>query len=200
LRKEFCLEALRLGLLLTEFHATDQPKTNALIALMCFHASRFDARQSDNKSFILYQQQDEKLWNKDLIEKGRHFLDLSAEGKTISSYHLEAGIAFWHCRKEDTKEKWENILQLYNLLLQINYSPTVALNRTYALYKAKGNKIALVEANKLNLTNNHFYFVLLGELYTGIDKEKAKQNFLKAIALARTETDKLTIRNKIDCL
>lgn len=200
LRKEFCLEALRLGLLLTEFHATDQPRTNALIALMCFHASRFDARQADDKSFILYQHQDEKLWNKDLIEKGQYFLDLSAEGNEISSYHLEAGIAFWHCKKEDSKEKWENILQLYNLLLQTNYSPTVALNRTYALYKAKGNKIALIEANKLNLTNNHFYFVLLGELYTDIDREKAKQYFVQAIALARTETDKVTIQDKIDCL
>lgn len=200
LRKEFCLEAVRLGLLLTEFSATNQPKTNALIALMCFHASRFEARQSNNENFILYEHQDEKLWNKDLIRKGKYFLDLSAEGKEVSSYHLEAGIAFWHCQKEDTEEKWENILQLYNLLLQINYSPSVALNRTYALYKAKGNKVALAEANKLNLTNNHFYFVLLGELYTDIDKDKAKQNFLQAIALARTETDKLTILHKIDCL
>ncbi|MEO6868676.1 MAG: DUF6596 domain-containing protein, partial [Ginsengibacter sp.] len=192
LRKDFCLEAMRLGIMLTEYKKTNQPKTNALMALMCFHASRFNARQSDTNYFILYDQQDENLWNKELLNKGDYFLELSAKGNEISSYHLEAGIAFWHCQKEDTKEKWDNILEHYNLLLQINYSPVVALNRTYALYKANGKNKALIEAEKLQLTNNHFYFTLLGELYTGIDNKKALLNFQKAISLAKTATDKQT--------
>ena len=50
------------------------------------------------------------------------------------------------------------------------------------------------------LTGNHFYFVLLGELYTGIDNVKAKQNFQQALALAKTITDKQTIQKKIDNL
>jgi hypothetical protein len=37
--------------------------------------------------------------------------------------HAIARISYWHCMKEDTKEKWQDILQLYNLLLQIDYSP-----------------------------------------------------------------------------
>ncbi len=198
LRKDFCLEALRLGTMLTEFRHTNQPKTNALISLMSFHASRFDARQNDNNYFVLYEHQDESLWNKELINQGKHFLDLSAEGSEMSSYHLEAAIAFWHCEKKETEEKWENILQYYNLLLQINYSPSVALNRTYALYKARGKKTALIEAEKLQLTNNHFYFTLLGELYTGIDNIKAKTNFQRAFTLAKTQTDRQTLQNKID--
>ncbi len=198
LRKDFCLEALRLGIMLTEFSHTNQPKTNALIALMCFHASRFDARQSDNNDFVLYEHQDESLWNKELINQGKHFLDLSAEGSEMSSYHLEAVIAFWHCQKEETEEKLENILQNYNLLLQINYSPSVALNRTYALYKARGKKTALIEAEKLQLGQSHFYFTLLGELYTNIDNIKAKANLQMAFSLAKTETDRQTIQNKID--
>ncbi len=123
LRKDLCFEALHLGLLLNEFERTNQPKTNALLALMCFHASRFNARQSEGGHFILYEHQDESLWDKELIEKGKFFLNAAAEGNEISSYHLEAGIAFWHCQKEDSEEKWESILQHYNLLLQINYSP-----------------------------------------------------------------------------
>jgi RNA polymerase sigma-70 factor (ECF subfamily) len=193
LRKELCFEALHLGLLLTEFERTNQPKTNALLALMCFHASRFDARQSEGNHFILYKDQDESLWDKELIEKGKFFLDAAARGNKISSYHLEAGIAFWHCQKEDTEEKWENILQHYNLLLQINYSPIVDLNRTYALYKSRGKQTALAEAEKLQLTNNHFYFTLLGELYSGVDNKKAIKNFQTAISLARTETEKENI-------
>ena len=93
LRKDLCLEALRLALLLTEYERTNLPATNALIALMCFHSSRFEARTTDKDSLVLYEQQDEKLWNRELINQGIHFLDLSVRGNELSTYHLEARIA-----------------------------------------------------------------------------------------------------------
>ena len=197
LRKDFCMEAIRLGLLLIEYSKTNLPKTNALVALMSFHASRLDARQTADNDIILYDEQDENLWDQELIEQGTYFLNLSARGDKLTSYHLEAGIAFWNCQKEDTREKRESILHHYNLLLEINYSPGVALNRIYALYKARGKKIALVEAEKLNLPNNHFYFTLLGELHAGNDNEKAKANFEKALSIAKTENERLIIKLKM---
>lgn len=207
LRKGLCLEALRLGIMLSEFESTNQPKTNALIALMCFHSSRFKARQTSEDDFVLYENQNEEFWDKDLINQGLHFLNLSAQGNEISSYHLEAKIAHLHCIKEDTQEKWEEILQLYNQLLLINYSPSVALHRTFALYKAyaclrdrQGKKEALIEALKLKLENNHFYFLVLGELYTGIDNKKAIENFQTALDLAKTQTEKQGIQEKISRL
>jgi RNA polymerase sigma-70 factor (ECF subfamily) len=203
LRKDLCFEAMRLGLMLAEYERTNRPKTNALIALMCFHASRFSARQTSDageSGLILYEQQNEALWDKELVNQGIHFLSLSAQGNEISSYHLEARIAYWHCMKEDTKEKWEDILHWYDQLLLVNYSPSVALNRTFALYKAKGPQAALVEAEKLKLENNHFYFILLGELYKNIDNQKAKFNFHKAYALAKTQTEKQGIQEEIDKL
>jgi RNA polymerase sigma-70 factor (ECF subfamily) len=207
LRKDLCLEALRLGLLLTENEKTNLPKTNALIALMSFHSSRFEARQSGEFPFILYEQQNKELWNQELINKGIHFLKLSIKGDEISSYHLEAKIASWHCIKEDTehtcytsREKWEDILRLYDQLLAINYSPSAALNRAFAFYKVHGKQSALIETEKLRLENNHFYFVLLGELYKNIDNDKAKSNLEKAYLLARTDTEKQAIKEKIKSL
>ena len=200
LRKDLCFEALHLALLLTQFSKTNQPRTNALIALMYFHASRFEARQNGNNYAILYEDQDESLWDQDLIGQGRYFLDLSARGNEVSPYHSEAGIVFWNCQKEETREKWENILQHYNLLLQMNYSPIVALNRTYALYKARGRQAAITEAEKLSLTNNHFYFTLLGELYAGFDKDKVMTHFQEALSLAKTPTDKQSIQKKMSSL
>jgi RNA polymerase sigma-70 factor (ECF subfamily) len=198
LREDLCFEAMRLGLMLAEYERTNRPKTNALMALMCFHASRFNARQNDEDPFILYEQQNEELWNKELINQGMHFLSLSAQGDEVSSYHLEARIASWHCLKEDAKEKWEDILRLYDQLLLVNYSPSVALNRIFAIYKVKGQPAALAEAQKLKLENNHFYFILLGELYKNLDNEKSKFNFQKAFALAKTETEKQGIQEKIN--
>jgi RNA polymerase sigma-70 factor (ECF subfamily) len=200
LRKDFCVEAMRLGMMLIEYEKTNLPKTNALLALMSFHASRFTARQAGSDSMVRYEEQDPALWDTALINQGIEFLNLSAQGNEISSYHLEAGIAYWHCIKEDTKEKWEAILRLYDQLLLINYSSGVALNRLYALYKVKGKQQALAEATALQLANNHFYFLMLGELYKGIDNSKAKDNFQKAYDLAKTQTEKQGIQEKIDSL
>ena len=198
LREDLCQEAMRLTHLLIENELTNQPTVNALFSLMCFHASRFAARKNENGEIILYQDQDETLWDDELIAKGAYFLHQASQGNKLSKYHIEASIAYWHTIKQDTKEKWENILQLYNRLLQIAYSPVAALNRTYALAKANGKQEAITEAEKLNLADNHFYFTLLGELYTDLDNKKAKQHFQKALTLAKTHTDKQTIQKKID--
>jgi predicted RNA polymerase sigma factor len=200
LRKDLCLEAMHLCHMLIENKQTNKPKVNALLALMCFHASRFEARVGENGEMVLYDDQDPSLWNTGLINKGGYFLKLAATGNNVSRYHLEASIAYWHTQKEDTVEKWENILQLHNHLLQLQYSPIVALNRTYALAKARGKDEAIAQAEQLRLSNNHFYFLLLGELYTGVDREKAIVNFRKALALARTPAEKSVIERKINTI
>lgn len=197
LREDLCAEAMRLTLLLLENPVTSAPEVRALYALMCFHASRFPARKNKNGEIVLYGDQDETLWDDELIAKGAYFLYRASGGNRLSRYHLEAGIAYWHTRKEDTPEKWENILQLYNRLLQAEYSPIAALNRTYALSKVHGKKTAIAEAEKLRLTGNHYYHTLLGELYKGIDDEKAKAYFQTALSLARTEADRKTISQKL---
>jgi|SRR5579871_4759156 len=200
LREDLCLEAMRLTYLLAENEQTNLPEVNALLSLMCFHASRFPARKNENGEIILYHDQDENLWDEGLITKGMYFLSEASKGNTITKYHIEAGIAFWHTKKTDSKQKWLSILQLYNELLIIEYSPIAALNRTYALSKANSKEEAIIEAEKLNLSDNHFYFTLLGELYKGIDNKKAILNFEKALSLAKTKADKQVIQANIDKL
>lgn len=196
LRRELCFEAMRLGMMLTDYEKTNLPKTNALMALMYFHASRFDARQQD-KNLILYEQQDEALWNQELIRQGIRFLDLSMNGNEVTNYHIEARIAFRHCIKEDTPEKWKDILNLYDQLLHTNYSPIAALNRVYAIYKVYGAEAGIKEAEELLLITNHFYFVLLGELYKYVDTEQSKALFKKAWEMAGTEAEKKDIQEKL---
>ncbi|HLA56610.1 MAG TPA: DUF6596 domain-containing protein [Flavobacterium sp.] len=200
LRKDLCLEAMRLNYLLIENDATNTPAVNALFALMCLHASRFEARFTDTGAIILYDDQDTALWDMELIGKGSYYLDQASHGNKLSKYHLEAGIAWWHTQKEDTHEKWESILQLHNQLLVIAYSPIAALNRTYALAKANGKPEAIAEAEKLQLSSSHFYFSLLGNLYTGVDNAKALEHYQKACAMAKSEMEKAVIRRNMEKL
>lgn len=197
LRRDICQEAVRLSYLLIDNEQTNRPFANALLSLMCFQSSRFDARINQNGETILYQEQDTDLWNQELIANGEYFLNQASQGDQLSKYHLEAGIAYWHTIKADTSEKWENILQLYNQLLLIEYSPIAALNRTYALSKANGKGEAIIEAEKIKLTDNHLYHSLLGELYTDIDNNKAISHFQRAWGMAKSMADKILITNKI---
>ncbi len=200
LREDLCLEAMRLTYLLIENKQTNLPNVNALLSLMCFHSSRFQARKNENDEIILYQDQDETRWNYELISKGAYFLRQASQGNKISKYHIEASIGYWHTIKADSKEKWESILHLYNQLLIIEYSPIAALNRTFAVSKVSGKEKAITEALKLNLSGNPYYFTLLGELYSEVDNEKAKENFQKAFTLTKTNAEKEVIKKKIDIL
>lgn len=200
LRRDYCLEAMRLAMLLTTWEKTDLPETNALLALMCFHTSRFDARFPAGGGYVLYDEQDESRWDRELIEKGAWYLSRAARGDSLSSYHLEAGIAYWHCRKEDTPEKWQAILSYYNLLMCINEAPAVRLNRLYALYQVEGAQAALREAEALDFAGNPFYHVLLGELYRATDVPAARRHFSQAFSQARTDMDRELIAKKIASL
>lgn len=200
LRKDCCMEAMRLTYLLLQNAATDQPQVNALMALMCFHASRFDARATGEGESVLYQEQNEQLWNQELILRGTGFLNRSSSGTQISRYHLEAGIAYWHTQKEDSVEKWKNILDLYDHLLAVEYSPVAALNRAYALSKVHGKQAGIAEAEKLSMPQNPFYQSLLGNLYTGLDHVSALRHYQLALELATSAADRQVIRRHLEAL
>src|SRR5258708_7167189 len=146
LREDLCGEAMRLTHQLIGNASTRLPAVDALFALMCFHASRFPARKGENGEMVLYDDQDETLWDQGLMVKGAYHLRQASQGNVLSRYHLEASIAYWNTIK--TQEKWENILQLYNQLLTMVYSPIAALNRTFALSRARGKEEAIAAAEK----------------------------------------------------
>jgi RNA polymerase sigma-70 factor (ECF subfamily) len=195
IRKDLCLEAMRLLFLFLNHHNT--PEANALMALFCFHVSRFDAREDELGNPILYENQDKRKWSKPLILKGEEYLHKSVSINEISKYHLEASIAFWHTKLEESQTKWESILQLYNHLLQIEYSPIAALNRTYALSKANSKEVAITEALKIDLKNNPLYHSLLAELYQDIDNQKEIEHLKIALTLVKTNSEKTVIELKL---
>jgi RNA polymerase sigma-70 factor (ECF subfamily) len=199
-REDLCEEAIRLARILVTWEPTNTPAANALLALMYFQASRLKARICHNGELVLYENQDDSSWNYEYISLGAYHLNLASKGNELTKYHLEAGIAYWHTIKLDSKEKWESILQLYNRLLQIDYSPIVALNRTYALSKANSIPEAIDAAKKLHLTSNPYYFTLLGELHRQINNGDARSYFQEALRVTKSAAEKTLIQKKIDSL
>jgi len=197
IRKELCIEALNLAYLLLDNPLTNNHTSNALMSLMCFQASRLEARQTENGNIVLYDEQDRTLWDREFIEKGFYYLQQSSKWEITSAYYIEASIAYWHTVDNNNPDKWASILKLYDVLLLANKSPIVALNRIWAFSKVHGNLSALEEARKLDLKTNNFYFILLAELYKPIDNAKAIQYLTMALHTCKTNTEKEMIQKQI---
>jgi RNA polymerase sigma-70 factor (ECF subfamily) len=197
-RRDLCADAIRLALLLTKYERTNQPRVNALLALMCFQASRFDARLSAGGELIDYDDQDRALWDERLVSQGRHFLERATAGGETGRYQLEAAIAFLHTSPKPGPEKWPNILALYNRLLILDYSPVAALNRTYAFSRVHGPEAALAEALKIDLRGHLGYQLLLGELYRELgERRSAREHFELALGLTLNPAVRRRIGGKL---
>ena len=205
LRKDLCHEAVRLTYLLAEYRwaggrSVVRGDVFSLLALMCYQASRLDARMDEAGGLVLYEQQDSTRWDEELIARGNVLFVQACDSGVMSRYQLEAAIAWWHTHHRDGREKWENILMLYNKLLIFEYSPVAALNRAYAYARVYGNVKAIPEAEELRLEGNLFFHSLLGELYTGVNDAEAVAHFERAVGLATTEAERVVLRRKIaDC-
>jgi RNA polymerase sigma factor (sigma-70 family) len=194
-RDELCFEAIRLALLLSEHPRGNKPKTFALLALLCFHASRLQGRVDDDGSLVQLEMQDRSRWDRDVIGQGFHFLAKSSMGNELSEFHLQAGIASLHCAAPTYGQTdWARIVDLYDALYRISPSPIVALNRAVALGNAKGPEAGLTELTKIHnaeqLRGYPFYPAAQGEfLLLAGRPEEAREYFEKAERLARTRTE-----------
>jgi RNA polymerase sigma-70 factor (ECF subfamily) len=133
IRRDLCGEARRLGRMLASQSAGDDPAVHALLALMCFHGARFDARVDLDGAIVLLEEQDRSAWNWSDVREGMAWLARSAAGDEVTRYHVEAGIAWEHCRAltfADTD--WRRIAELYDTLDRIAPSPLLSLNRAVA--------------------------------------------------------------------
>ena len=203
IREDLIAEAKLFCKLLCENSYTQQPETYALMALICFHSSRTESRLTAEGEIILLPYQDRSKWNHNLIAEGNDYMDKAAFGDSISSYHLEAAIAFEHCIADKFETtNWERILELYDWLCKLNPSEITEINRAVVILKFHGASAALTALNNLKhkykADNYYLYQSLLGEIYAlQNDKNKAKAHFEKAIKLTLSNKEKKLLHEKI---
>lgn len=203
IRHELCDEALRLALMLKEDPAGAIPETDALVALMCFHAARFDARVDGWGGLLLLEEQDRALWDRELIQRGLDHLTRSARGGTVSRYHAEAGVAAEHCLAPSFAETdWEQIVRLYDVLERVAPSPLNVLNRAIALAEWKGPDAALAALEALQapswLVGYYLWDATLGELHRRRgDRDRALAHTRRALAAAPTNPEKALLERRL---
>ena len=203
-REELCWDAMRLVRLLVDHAPAATPATYALAALMWLLAARLPARIDDAGNLKDLFEQDRSRWDEPLLAEGTRLLEQSASGEVLTEYHIEAGIAGLHATAASASEtRWEQIVQLYDVLLRIRPSPVVALNRGMAIAQHEGPAKALeavraiADANRL--AAYPFYPAVLGELELRSGRiDVARGHFEQARRLARNEGERRFLDDRLE--
>jgi len=194
---------MRLAALLLDNPVTAAPATYALSALMCLDAARLPARLDAAGNLSSLSDQDRSLWDHQLIAEGQKLLELSATGSELSSYHVEAAIAFIHTSAPSTEETdWAAIVSLYDQLMAIRPSPVVALNRAIAVAQHQGPERGLDEIRAIvgseRLSSYPFYHAALGVFELNSNRPAiAAQHFRAALALARNPMERHFLEERV---
>lgn len=141
-RPDMSGEAIYLGRLLVEL--LPEPEVVGLLALMLLQESRRAARTTPDGDLILLDDQDRSLWNREQIAEGSALVERAMTSGEIGMYTIQAAIAAVHAEAPDAlATDWDQIVQLYDVLLRANPSPVVELNRAVAVAMRDGPEAGL---------------------------------------------------------
>lgn len=196
IRRDLCMEAIRLITLLARHPVGNLPATHALLALMLFNTARFPARQDADEKIVRLQDQDRTLWDQRMMALGLRHMEKSAVGSTLTLYHLQAAISAHHCTAPDyDSTNWTAILSLYDTLVRHDPSPVAALNRAVAVSHVHGPSegIKAVQAipNCNSLARYYLLHAVLAEFETRQDRyAEAARHLKQAITYAGTTAER----------
>jgi RNA polymerase sigma-70 factor (ECF subfamily) len=203
MRTELCDEAIRLASVLVEHATTSTPAVHALLALMLLQGARLSARLGASSDLLTLAEQDRGQWDRQMIARGLVHLNRSADGDKLTPYHVEAGIAVEHATAESyAATDWRRIVELYDVLLAINPTPVVALNRAIAISRSRGPKAGLDAVSALVRTGAlRDYYLLpatLGELSRECgDVAAAAAHYRAALACRCSEPERRFLERRL---
>jgi RNA polymerase sigma-70 factor (ECF subfamily) len=147
-RPDLSSEAIRLGRLLSEL--LPEPEVMGLLALMLLHEARRAARTSPSGDLVLLEEQDRSLWDKARIVEGDALVRRSLRSRRFGPYTLQAAIAAVHAQAASVAATdWQEVVGLYDVLLQLEPSPVTELNRAVALAMRDGYETGLARIDEL---------------------------------------------------
>jgi len=200
---ELCLEAIRLGRLMDAL-LPQRPDVLGLLALMLLHDARREARLTATGDIVLLEHQDPALWDEQQIEEGLVLVEqaLSAPGR-VSAYAVQAAIAALHIRApREGRTDWPQIAALYEVLLRLQPTPVVELNRAVAVSMVDGPEKALPLVDSLaargGFKDYHLLHVVRADLLRRLDRrEEALAAYRAALDSARTDPERRFLERRL---
>ncbi len=200
-RPDLSAEAIRLGRLLMEL--LPEPEVLGLLALMLLQESRRSARTSSAGELILLENQNRAIWNREQIAEGLSLVERALRSQKLGPYTLQAAIAAVHAQASSASETdWAQIAALYEVLLRIEPSPVVELNRAVAVAMRDGPSAGLELIDAIlargDLADYHYAHAARAELCRRLGETlEARSSYERALALARQDTERRFLEQRL---
>jgi RNA polymerase sigma-70 factor (ECF subfamily) len=200
-RQDLSGEAIRLGRLLVEL--LPEPEAVGLLALMLLHESRRAARSSPSGELILLAEQDRSLWSREQIAEGSALVERALASRRIGPYTLQAAIAAVHAEaKSAAATDWAQIAGLYDVLVRVEPSPVVELNRAAAVAMRDGPAagLALIDAilARGDLADYHLAHSARADLCRRLGRTAdARVSYERALTLTRQEPERRFLERRL---
>ena len=197
-------EAIRLGRLLLDL--LPEAEVKGLLALMLLQDARRGGRTSASGDLIPLEEQDRTLWNRAQIHEGCDLVIQALRVGRPGEYALQAAIAAVHAEAPLAKDTdWAQITGLYDVLLKINPSPIVALNRAVALAMRDGPQAGLNAIDKLmdheDLQRYHLLYAARADLLRRLHQpQDASLCYQRALDLAQQEPERRFLQQRLASL
>ncbi len=194
-------EAIRLGRLLIEL--LPEPEAIGLLALMLLHESRRTARASPSGELILLADQDRSLWNREQIAEGSALVERALASRRAGPYAIQAAIAAVHANASNAEATdWSEIVGLYDVLLRVDPSPVIELNRAVAVAMRDGPSagLALIDAilARGDLQDYRLAHAAQADMYRRLERpEQARDAYTRALALTRQEPERRFLERRL---
>jgi RNA polymerase sigma-70 factor (ECF subfamily) len=200
-RADLCREAIRLGRILVAL-LPGESESEALLALMLIHDARRAARVGADGEIVLLEKQDRSLWNREQIAEGIARARTAMGAPRPGVYAVQAAIAAEHGRANAGAPDWNEIARLYDLLISLQPSPVVGLNRAVAIAMAQGAErgLAAVEQLKKSGELDGYYLLWATEadfLRRLNRRAEAAEAYRRALALVTTEPEKRFLERRL---
>ena len=201
-RADLSGEAIRLGGLLVDL--LPEPEVIGLLALMLLHEARHVARSGPAGEMILLEDQDRLLWNRAQIEEGVELVERAIQSRRFGPYTLQAAIAAVHADARDARSTdWRQIVGLYDVLLRIDPSPVVELNRAAAVAMSDGPEagLALIDAILVrgDLADYHLAHAARGDLCRRLGRVyDAIESYETALRLTEQKSERSFITRRLE--
>jgi RNA polymerase sigma-70 factor (ECF subfamily) len=203
-RHDLSAEAIRLGRLLAEL--LPEAEVIGLLGLMLLQESRRPARTTPDGELVLLSDQDRSLWNRVLIDEGLTLVERALSSRRFGPYSIQAAIAAVHAEAPSADATdWAQIVGLYDVLVRVDPSPVVELNRAAAVAMRDGPAagLAIIDAilARGDLTDYQFAHSARAELLRRLGKtEEARAAFERALALTHQETERRFLETRVTAL
>ncbi len=200
-RRDLSAEAIRLGRLLVEL--LPEPEAVGLLALMLLHEARRPARASPDGELVLLADQDRTLWNREQIADAVRLVEGALSTRGFGPYALQAAIAALHAEAPDAERTdWPQIVALYDVLLAMEPSPVVELNRAVAVAMRDGPAagLALVDAilARGELGDYHLAHSARAELCRRLGRSQdARHSYIAALRLTRQASERRFLERRL---